>query len=41
MIDQKIPLVAPEVEDRYRCPVRMAELLIEVVKLTEPPARGA
>src|SRR4029077_3230486 len=40
-IDQKIPLVTPEVEDRFRCPVRMAELLIEVVKLTELPARGA
>ena len=25
-IDQKIPLITPEVEDRFRCPVRMAEL---------------
>jgi hypothetical protein len=36
--DQEIPLVTPEVEDRFRCPVRMAELSIEVVKLTELPA---
>jgi hypothetical protein len=40
-IGQEISRITPEVEDRFSCPVRMAELRFEVMKLTEPPAQRA